>query len=203
MCTIDVQLSVWDILQNTLHKMITKPSLSIMHVYILLTHSAFYFPVDLTGTRVASSLHCPEFTLSMLTTTQQRAPRGSALSSSTIIPVITLKECIVVVCLLLLEYCTSSSYSSFRWGWQLCNISDLLSLDQHRSVKGRRQGAFICMRAPSHKGGISLRHGESCGLHDAWGEQYPAVRPTRVKQYCLCLTGFTLWGSRERARNTR
>lgn len=60
--------------------------------------------------------------------------------------------------------------------WQLGSISALLSLDQLRSVKGRRQGAFICMQALSHREWISLRHGESCGLHEA-GLTVPCCEP--------------------------
>lgn len=79
------------------------------------------------------------------------------------------KKYVITVHLLLPECWDSSQYASVQQVWQLCNISALLCLDQLRSVKGRGQGAFICMYALSHREGISLRHGESCGLHEAQG----------------------------------
>lgn len=114
-------------------------------------------------------LYCPKFTLSMLSTIQQIAPQESTPEFKYHHTYNYSKECVITVHLVALECYNSPPHPSVQQVWQLCNISALLSLDQLRTVKGRRQGAFICMQALSHGEGISLRHGESCGLHEAWG----------------------------------
>lgn len=145
---------------------------ALLHINVLKTPFFYLGQEVLFSSRQKHELpwfHFPESSLSVLSATRQTAPQGSTSSSSNIIPIIIPKKCYfifqsnILTTVRMLDFFLVSPNSVSKAAVQH------LSLDQLRSSKGRRQGAFICMQALSHRAGISLRHGESYGLHEAQG----------------------------------
>lgn len=175
--------------------------MSLQHVRVFENFAWFSFFQKTPKHEMLFSRHALNSSAAWLVQLSKPPPQGrSTPNSSIIIPIITTKnlplQSIYWHCsakIRLVVFVSSTHGSHVR--------SELLSVGT-RSMKGKRRRPFICMQAARHREGIWLRHRESRGLHEARGEHHPAVSPTWVKQYCLCLTGFTQQGSNERQRET-